>query len=275
MGDSPDRQPINRLRQLKFLLPQNWLKSLKGVIEMFRYYYSKKLRGYTSISPWCFLWDRIKRKIRVVIGFNDLYDQVNLEEDFVYFPLNVEPEIFLLLYAPYATDQLFYVKQVARSLPLNYKLYVKEHPAMVGYRPRAFYKKLKKMPNVKLISPTIKSFELIKRAKLITTITGTAGWEALLYQKPSITFGDTFYNNLSMVKHCDTISNLPEIIFHQLNNFKYNHEELLQFMAALSYDTVSIDMVQLWYYERNFDKVVQGVEPLVDLIAKKINLKQS
>jgi hypothetical protein len=78
-----------------------------------------------------------------------------------------------------------------------------------------------------------------------------------------------------MVKHCDTISNLPEIIFHQLNNFKYNHEELLQFMAALSYDTVSIDMVQLWYYERNFDKVVQGVEPLVDLIAKKINLKQS
>ncbi len=271
-GDSPDRQPINRLRQFKFLHPKNWLKSLGGVAFMFKQYYSKNWKGYTSISPWNHLLDRMKRKIRMLVGFEDLYDEVAPGEDFVYFPLAVEPEIFLLLYAQHATNQLFYVRQLARSLPLNFKLYVKEHPAMVGYRTKTFYKELKKMPNVKLIRPNIKSFELIKNAKLIVTITGTAAWEALLYKKPPITFGNTFYNCLSMVKNCENIAQLPQTVEHQLKNFSYNHDELVQFIAALKRDTVPVDIVHLWYHERDFNKILTGIEPLVDLIAKRINL---
>lgn len=271
-GDSPDKQPINRTRQLQFLSPKNWLKSLAGATIMFKHYYLKNLHGYTSINPWYFILDRIKRKIRMIIGFEDLYDKMEPGEDFVYFPLNLEPEIFLLLYAPHATNQLYYIRQVAQSLPLNFKLYVKEHPTMVGYRPRSFYKELKKMPNVKLINPKIKSFDLIKQTKLVTTITGTAGWEALFFKKPSITFGYNFYNNLSMVKHCDDITKLSDLIYRQLNDFRYNHEELVQFIAALRFDTVSVNMVHLWYYENDFEKVIAGVEPLVDLIAKKFNL---
>ena len=143
--DSPKKQPINRRRQFRFLLPKNWLKSIKGLRQIFyEYYFGAQKNDYSAIKPWGYIIDRIKRKLRMLRGFEDLYDKINEKEDFVYFSLSVEPEIALLLYAPFATNQINIIKNIASSLPLHYKLYVKEHPSMMGYRPRRFYKEIKK-----------------------------------------------------------------------------------------------------------------------------------
>jgi len=272
--DTPKKQPVNRRRQLRFLIPTNWLKTLRGSYKMFYdYYFSFQKNDYTTPSVWYYILDRLKRKLRMIYGFDDLYDDIDEKDNFAYFSLSVEPEIALLLYAPFASDQLSVIKNVARSLPLDYKLYVKEHPSMMGYRTRKFYKEIKKMPNVKLIRPEIMSFELIKKARLITTITGTAGWEALFFQKPSITFGNTFYNCLSMVEYCKTPSQLPQIIKNQIENFKYNEQELINFMAAILEDTVKIDMVDIWYYENDKEVIKKKIAPLVDLIAERLKIK--
>lgn len=265
---------LNRFRQFKFLLPHHWLAFWRSAWRMFyNYYFTVYRHDYTTINPWHYLWDRLKRKTRVLIGYNDLYDKMDPTEDYVYFPLNAEPEVFLLLYAPFANDQLAVVKDLAKSLPLHYKLYVKDHTVMYGFRQRKFYRELKKMPNVKLINPNISSFDIIAHAKLVATITGTGGWEAIMFGKPAITFGYTFYNNLSTVRYCDNRHQLPYLIKEQLENFRGNEEELTLFIAALLEDTVKVNMIQLWYHENNMETILKDIRPLVELIAQRLGLK--
>ncbi|MBI3633253.1 MAG: hypothetical protein HY226_03110 [Candidatus Vogelbacteria bacterium] len=268
---SPEKQNINRAGQLKFLMPKNLVRSFFAINSEFKKYICVKNNDYSSVKPWFFLFDRIKRKLRNLRGQNDLYDKFNPNENFVFYPLQVEPEMSLSVQAPsYFSDQQYLIKQIAMSLPVGFKLYVKEHPQMAEYRPRAFYKKIKGIPNVKLINPSIKSFDIFPYAKLITTINGTSGWEASMLKKPAITFGSTFYNQLSFVKNCKSIADLPLMIKEQLENFKYSEEELVNFIANIISDSVDVDLPKLWDVESDMDKKRLGLRPLVNLIISKI-----
>ena len=62
--------------------------------------------------------------------FLDKYSLNNIpsDEKYVYFPLQFEPERTILISAPYYTNQLELIKNIARSIPVDYFLYVKEHP---------------------------------------------------------------------------------------------------------------------------------------------------
>jgi len=272
---TPKARPINRKKQFAFLSPQKIFQSVRWFFQMLSAYLLDKHRDdYQNIKPWHYLVDRIKRKTRVLIGFDDLYDEANLKEDFAFFPLQYEPEASMMLYAPFYSDQLWLIKQIAQSLPLHYKLYVKEHPVMFGYRPRQYYKELKKIPNVKLIRPEVPNFDLIQNAKLITTNTGTAGWEATLLKKPVITFGNAFYNTLPIIKRCRAIEDLPRLIKEQLENFHYDEKPLIHFIAAIFKESANVDLIQLWHIEGggNMEKKEKELVPLVDLIAEKLHL---
>lgn len=164
---------------------------------------------------------------------------------------------------------------MARSLPLNFKLYIKEHAAMVGTRPRSFYQELKKIPNVKIINPTIDGLSLTEHAKLIFTVSGTAGWEAIQLKKPVIVFGDVFYNKLPMVKKCITTEQLPYLVKEQIENFQHDEKALINFITAIFQESVDVDLVQIWQAEgaSQVEAKKNQLLPLVDLIAKKLHLK--
>ncbi len=146
---------------------------------------------------------------------------------------------------------------------------------MYGYRPRSFYKELKKMPNVKIINPSAKSFGLTHNAKLITTIAGTAGWEAVCFKKPVITFGDTHYNALPMVKRCRAIEDLPYLIKEQLENFVHDEAALVNFVTAAYKESVDSDLVAIWEGEAavRVKERRQELLPLVGYMAEKLNLE--
>ena len=138
---------------------------------------------------------------------------------------------------------------------------------MKGRRKRAYYKELLKLPNVKLVAQNIKSFELIKNAKLITTITGTVGWEGALLGKPVITFGETFFNALSFVKRVHDIETLPQVITEQLENFNYDQEEMVNFLTAVIADSFPMDFFTLWY-ENDIGKLKEN--PQIQEFAKRL-----
>ncbi|MDD4271849.1 MAG: hypothetical protein PHF50_03515 [Patescibacteria group bacterium] len=273
---TPEQQPISRFKQMKFLLPSGAYWSIRCFIKTIKDYYSSEQKNdYMRVNPWFYLYDSLKKKIRILIGYDDLYDAMDDNDDFVFFPLSVEPELSLLFCAPFATDQINIIKQLAQSLPINYKLYVKEHPHMFGFRARKFYREIKKMPNVKLINPGINSYAIIKKAKMVASINGTAGWEALLFKKPAITFGAAFYNSLSMVKYCASMPDLPKLVKEQLENFHFDRQELFYFIAAVLENSAPVDIIHLWQYRSQWPdikKMAQEVEPLVDLLAKKLNI---
>ena len=52
-----------------------------------------------------------------------------------------------------------------------------------NWRPIEFYDSILSLPNVKLIHPSVKNFDLLKNCKLVTLINATTGLEALFFKK--------------------------------------------------------------------------------------------
>lgn len=111
-------------------------------------------------------------------------------KDFIYFPLHYEPEASLLVSAPHETDQIAVIARIAQAMPEGWRLAVKEHRPMLGRRPVGFYHRLEQMAGVVLLSPFCDGLALARAARLTATITGTAGFEAVLLGRPTLFFAD-------------------------------------------------------------------------------------
>ena len=88
------------------------------------------------------------------------------------------------------------ISEIAACLPLNTKLYVKEHPSLFPQKKISFYRKIYNIPNVVLIDRNEDTFTLISNSESVITLGGTAGWESFIIGKPIISFSNVWYNQL-------------------------------------------------------------------------------
>lgn len=163
----------------------------------------------------------------------DYFDSVRDDEKFAYFPLHYQPEAALMIGAPMYTNQYAAVRQVSDALPMDFTLYVKDHPSMSHRRSLDYYERLREVPNVRVIDPRLDSHEIIDRSELVTTITGTAGFEATMLRTPAIMFGDCYYNVMPLVHECGDPHDLPDIVNRALTEFEHEETQLIQFLTAL------------------------------------------
>lgn len=258
-----------------FLRPNTLIKALMFVGALTKNYFSRKdcfEYSYAATDPYNYLRHKVALKWRGVRGYHDLYYEPKPDEKFAFFPLHCEPEVALLQIAPFYTDQLHLIRQIARSLPISYKLFVKEHPAMLNYRSRKYYRELLAIPNVRLVSPYVKSNDLVRSANLVCIITSTVGWEATLLRRPVITFGHVYFNKLSFVKNCRDIEQLPFLIKEQLENFAYDENELIDFLGALWEDSVEFDFFRLWHETVSTIRADSGFISFMATMARKFSL---
>jgi hypothetical protein len=129
-------------------------------------------------------------------------------EKFFLFTLHVQPEASTDVLAPYFVDQISVIRQIALSLPPNYRLVVKEHIPAFGSRSSDFYRNIQKIPNVWLLSDQFSNQELLKACTGVVTITGTIGWEAWCMGKPVAVFGNTRYDSLPGVYKVSNVEQL-------------------------------------------------------------------
>lgn len=158
---------------------------------------------------------KIELKAKFRKRFIDKTFLTEIENDkFVFFPLHMEIEQYPLIIAPFFTNQLEIIRSIVKSLPIDYKLYVKEHPAQStrGWRTISEYKEMMNVPNVKLIHPNFLTDDIYKKCSLVVSIAGTAGFEAAFYGKPSIIFSDLMYDSIPSVVRVKSIEDLPRII---------------------------------------------------------------
>jgi len=210
-------------------------------------------------------------------------------EKFFYFPLQSEPEATILALSPFFSNQTTLIETIAKAIPIDSVLYVKEHPIQKEklWRPIEDYKKIINIPNVKLIHPSINSLKLIQKSEGIISISGTTGFEGLFYKKPVIIFGDEHYDKISMVTKIQKISNLSQEIKNAITNFKFNENELNLFIEILNrfslsvpYASIMKDGVSLSSIQRNgenfditnfhFEKFIEKYQKSFSLIAKTI-----
>jgi hypothetical protein len=125
----------------------------------------------------------------------------DMDAPFFYLPLHYAPEVSDMYFGAAYDHHAGFVTQLARHIPADMMLYVKEHTSMPGHRPTNFYTELNALYNVRIIVPSVDTFALARKARAVVAVTGTAGWESYLLGKPVIALGDVFYNCLPGVYH--------------------------------------------------------------------------
>ncbi len=173
-------------------------------------------------------------------------------------------------------DQLLCVDVLAQNLPRDYKIYVKEHPSQFlphteGHtsRIKEFYDDLLLYRNVRLVPIDTNPFHLIKNSKAVATITGTAGWEAMVLKKPAIIFGLSWYEGyVGVLKVSDQKS--ANKIRSFIENFKFDEKNLLSYLKAFQ------DNSTVGYFDMGLKKIMdqeeeECVDNLVNFVHKCLN----
>ena len=180
------------------------------------------------------LFYELRKKHRENFMNRNLKSKIDEKFNYVYFPLHQEMERMLLLGAPFFQNQFEVIRNIANSLPIGYKLYVKDHLVMNlrGWRSVNEMKKIMDLPNVILLHPSTNSSELIKKSKLVISIAGTSSIEAAMYNKPSISFENVGLFKISSLTVLKSIKDLPKVIRNSLTQ-KVDEKEIKVFKKAL------------------------------------------
>jgi len=186
------------------------------------------------------LWS-LKKRYRLYLINKNLSRTID-DEKFIFFPLITEPERSLLIGAPFHTNLIELATHIVKSLPVGYKLYVKDHASMDNrdWRSFSFYKEIMDLPNVKMLHHTVHPKNILPKCSMVITIGGTAGFEAAFYEKPTITFVDTLYSYLKSVEILNDTNELPQLIRKQLN-IKFNLDDLNNFVSVLEKNSFAFD----------------------------------
>lgn len=228
----------------------------------------------------------LKTKYRKSFIDRNLSRVVKDDSKFVYFPLHIEEERSLLLLAPFYTNQIETITNIAQSLPIGYKLYLKEHPMMFtrAWRPIHDYKKIINLPNVKLLHPSVSHKDLLEKCSLVITISGTSSFDAAIFQKPSIVFVDTAFSTLPSVFRLKSPEDLPNIINQALktNVDVKDLSEYISYIEEVSFDFDFDGLVQTiadsFYYSGSLVDVeipVNKMKSFLELHAQKFEILAS
>lgn len=117
------------------------------------------------------------------------------KEPYLFWALHYRPETSGLVLGD-GRDEIAELIKVANSLPSDWVLAVKENSLMVGERFPGFYKKLKRIENVRLIDANADTIELIKKSQGVVGISGTVLLEAAALGKPSCALGSPEFNQM-------------------------------------------------------------------------------
>lgn len=191
--------------------------------------------NYNMLSPRAVMAQRglrILRARRLPSYYNPPRTASECVEKYVVFPLHVQPEATTMTLAPNYVDQPTLIANIARSLPAGYYVYTKEHPVSVGVRSLEEYRRIRRIPNCRLLPTHTPVHGLLKNSAGVLTITGTMGLEGLMLGLPVVTFGRPFYSASGLTYDVDEPSKLPYILQKAFSSPPSDRQRLLTFLAA-------------------------------------------
>ena len=145
---------------------RKWLiELLRCPLVIANYYLKKRYQDNQQRGcHWGYFYKNIYNPVkdRVARRFLPYYPVEKLDrKTYAYYPLHVEPEIALSLFGREYLNQIELIRNIAKSIPVTWKLVVKDHPAGLGRRNIRYYKKLLEIPNVVLAGHYIESKTII------------------------------------------------------------------------------------------------------------------
>ncbi len=142
------------------------------------------------------------------------------QSPYILFLMQLQPEASTASQAPRWVDQDRIIEQMAINAPQGLQIVVKENPQCYGWRGKRYYGALTDLANVHICHPLVSTQELIKRAEVLVTITGSAGLEAILQGTRVAALGRPAYAEFAGVRSLDT----PEQVFDELADSSWRPE---------------------------------------------------
>lgn len=197
------------------------------------------------------------------------WDKLDLSKKYYYYPYHLEPEAAVFYWGDgIYSNQTKLIENIASSLPPDTFLYVKDHPHNIGYRNVEDYMKLKCINNIKLLNAKESSYEVLKHSKGVITINGSAGFEALLLNKPVYYFGNPYYENFNNTFRINNIKDLRKILLQKYET-KSNFDKFLDFFSNTYPGDIGV------FYSENYKDVLnlKTIINSIDLYLSDINKK--
>ena len=198
------RLSLNIKNKILSFIKSGWIDFIKEFWFQFR----KNLKNnYYQINPYRFgFYIRSKvrraRKSNLVKEHDKNINKLDLSKRFVYFALHFEPERTTNPDGGIFHDQFLAILALKTILPRDIKIIVKEHPSQFyindrGSRGRSplFYNLIKNIEGVEFIDFKENSFQLISKAEMTATISGTVALEAAIIGNNSLIFGNSWFNS--------------------------------------------------------------------------------
>lgn len=161
------------------------------------------------------------------------FDIFDATQPYFFYPMHLEPEAVVLYHAHgLYSNQVKLMQNIAAQLPPGVFLYVKDHPHDQGYRSVEDYLALKAIPNIKLLESHLPGKQIVAHSLGVITLTGTAGFEALLLGKRVFTFGKTLYSNGPGVVYLRNVRELREAIYRSLAQPEITETDLYRYLTA-------------------------------------------
>lgn len=192
----PDYMKINGLDNTSLISKYVKADKIKRALTVLRHAGDESYHAFQIGNPLHtylnLFWRSVKRKFKLKLIHNR-YDQAVDGESFLLYPMHFHPESSTSILAGTYLDEYEVIRNIAFNLPQGMKLYVKDHISAWGYPSLAFYNKVRKLPNVRLLHPNAPTKLLIKQSRAVITLTSTVGYEAVLLGKKVFMFGKVFY----------------------------------------------------------------------------------
>lgn len=188
------------------------------------------------------------------------WDSFDKTKKYFYYPFHLEPEAAVFFWGDgiYA-NQIKLIQNIAASLPPNTYLYVKDHPHNIGYRNYEDYIQLKQVNNIKLLYAQESGYEIIKYSEGVITINGSAGFEALLMNKPVYCFGNPYYENFNNVFKIRNVKDLRGELKQQ-KSLLSNKNNFLHFFSNVYEGNVAIYYREKSSTDENLKKVINSYD---------------
>ena len=145
-----------------------------------------------------------KKKDDMRRNYERLAQPVETDKPYIFVPLAYQPERTTSPNGGFYVHQNLIIDLLARAMPEGWWIYIKENPAQFaksghggthGERSRepVFYKDILRLKNVRFVSLSESTYDVLDSARAVATVTGTAGWEAVARGKPALIFGEPWY----------------------------------------------------------------------------------
>jgi len=175
---------------------------------------------YYDVPPFHIKYYKLKKYLKKIIQPKlPYFEELKPDETYIYFPLHCQPELTLMIWSRFYTDLVHTVRNIARAIPFSYKLYVNEHPKMLGIRDTASYRAISRVENVRLIAPEVETSEIIEHADAVVTLSSTVGFQSLICDVPTISLGTPFYTDFDSVPAPRNFDELSEVFRKDLSSF--------------------------------------------------------